>query len=67
MIFDKLSLNGFKSFKNQDITLSQLTLLTGINSSGKSSIVHALRMLNQAYRHENPISVSYTHLTLPTN
>ncbi len=59
MIFDKLSLNGFKSFKNQDITLSQLTLLTGINSSGKSSIVHALRMLNQAYRHENPILPGY--------
>lgn len=39
MIINNLILKGFKSFKDKEIKFGSLTLLTGINSSGKSSIV----------------------------
>lgn len=40
-----LGLFGFKSFIDQEISLSPLTVLTGLNSSGKSSVIQAIRML----------------------
>ncbi|MEI7587594.1 DUF3696 domain-containing protein [Runella sp.] len=42
-----LELIGFKSFVADDIEFGGLTLLTGINSSGKSSIVQALLLLEK--------------------
>jgi predicted ATPase len=41
-----LELEGFKSFLFEDLEFGKLTLLTGINSSGKSSVIQALRMLS---------------------
>jgi predicted ATPase len=39
----KLSIENFKCFKNQtDIDFARLTLLTGANSSGKSSIIYSI-------------------------
>ena len=40
-----LSLHGFKSLLSEELPLKPLTLLTGINSSGKSSVIQAIRML----------------------
>jgi predicted ATPase len=37
-----LSATGFKCFNGQNLGLGQLTLLTGINGSGKSSVVQSL-------------------------
>lgn len=54
MISD-ISLVGFKSFLNRTLKLNQLTVLTGLNSSGKSSIIQALLMLERASRYENSI------------
>lgn len=34
----KLNINGFKSILNMDLDLGNLTLLAGLNNSGKSSI-----------------------------
>ncbi|GHV67031.1 hypothetical protein FACS1894199_11680 [Bacteroidia bacterium] len=44
----EISLKRFKSFLYQDLTLNQLTVLTGLNSSGKSSVIQALRMLEKS-------------------
>jgi predicted ATPase len=44
----KLHLENFKSFKRADISFTSLTVLTGLNNSGKSSVIQALRMLNTA-------------------
>lgn len=38
----KLSLKNFKCFEDATIELGKITLLTGANSSGKSSAIHAL-------------------------
>ncbi|MFM8373427.1 MAG: AAA family ATPase, partial [Bacteroidota bacterium] len=37
-----LELVGFKSFVANELEFGGLTLLTGINSSGKSSVIQAL-------------------------
>lgn len=40
-----LRIQNFKSFDNEKINLSNLTLLTGSNCSGKSSVIQALLLL----------------------
>lgn len=44
----EISMKGFKSFVDTTLKLNNLTLLTGLNSSGKSSVIQALRMLGKA-------------------
>lgn len=45
-MIESIYIKAFKSFIEEEIYLGNLTVLTGLNSSGKSSIIHALRMLN---------------------
>lgn len=45
-----LSLNNFKTFRDQRIPFGTLTLLTGLNGLGKSSVIQALLLLRQSYR-----------------
>ena len=40
-----ISLHGFKSYVNQTFELHPLTILTGLNSSGKSSVIQSIRVL----------------------
>ena len=49
----EISLTGFKSFFDTSLNLNKLTLLTGLNSSGKSSVIQALRILEKAFNKEN--------------
>ncbi len=46
----ELTLMGFKSFYDETLNMAPLTVLTGLNSSGKSSVLQALRMLNDRGR-----------------
>lgn len=43
-----ISLRHFKCFERLDLPLGQLTLLTGLNAGGKSSVIQALLMLKQS-------------------
>lgn len=43
-------LSNFKCFENQDIPLGGLTLLAGLNGSGKSSTLQALLLLRQSHQ-----------------
>ncbi|MCQ2076366.1 MAG: AAA family ATPase [Bacteroidaceae bacterium] len=43
----RLVLNNFKIHKHLDVALGNLVLLTGINSSGKSSVIQSLLLLRQ--------------------
>jgi len=47
-----IELTGFKSFVSDTIDLGGLTLLTGLNSSGKSSIMQSLLLLQKAAHSE---------------
>ncbi|MEV5928980.1 AAA family ATPase [Streptomyces sp. GESEQ-13] len=48
-MLDLLTLTNFKAFARQEISLTPFTLLTGLNSSGKSSVLQALALLRQSY------------------
>ncbi|MBZ6249519.1 DUF3696 domain-containing protein [Streptomyces olivaceus] len=48
-MISELSLVNFKAFRRLTLPLGPMTLLTGLNSSGKSSVLQALGMLRQSY------------------
>lgn len=59
-MIEGLQLNGFKSFINQQLDINNLTLLTGLNSSGKSSVIQAIRILgNLASGFRDPLLAGY--------
>ena len=45
-MISKIKLENFKCFVEADIDIAPMTLLAGLNSSGKSSIIQALRIAN---------------------
>jgi len=66
-MIQELALHGFKSFIVDEIDLNQLTLLTGLNSSGKSSVVQALRMLENAAKHKEILLEGHGDVSELTN
>ena len=50
----KINLHNFKSFSDSEISLSPLTLLAGLNNSGKSSVIQSIRMLWKYYETGDP-------------
>ncbi|WP_046729647.1 AAA family ATPase [Streptomyces humi] len=48
-MIDQVSLANFKAFPASDIPLAPVTLLTGLNSSGKSTVLQAFALLRQSY------------------
>lgn len=45
----QLTLKNFKCFKNESFRLAPLTLLTGLNGTGKSSVIQAILLLRQSF------------------
>lgn len=45
----RLKIKNFKSHKNTDLEFGNLTLLTGLNSSGKSSVIQVFLLLRQSF------------------
>lgn len=54
-MINQLYIKGFKSFAEASLEISPLTVLTGLNSSGKSSVIQALRMLDKVARQESNV------------
>jgi len=52
-MIEKLQIQGFKCFDNEDFTVTPLTLLSGLNSSGKSTFLQAIKL---ASGYKNPLS-----------
>jgi predicted ATPase len=48
-MIQSILLTNFKCFELQEVVLKPLTLLAGLNSSGKSTIIQALLLLRQSY------------------
>ncbi|MFE6909375.1 AAA family ATPase [Streptomyces erythrochromogenes] len=48
-MIDRLVLGNFKGFQQAELPLGPLTLLTGLNSSGKSTVLQSLALLRQSY------------------
>ncbi len=47
MKLSNIKVNNFKSLKEVSINLSNLTLITGVNSSGKSSLIQVLLLIKE--------------------
>ncbi len=50
MLINSLSLKNFKCFEEVDVKFAPITLLTGANSSGKSSLINAILAVLQTER-----------------
>ena len=46
-----LRIENFKCFEDQSFNFGNLTLLTGLNGTGKSSVIQSLLLLRQSYQH----------------
>ncbi|HGE5928420.1 TPA: DUF3696 domain-containing protein [Escherichia coli] len=53
-MLDELVLKSFKSFIYSKLELSNITVLTGLNSSGKSSVLQAIRMCKLVDKDHSP-------------
>jgi predicted ATPase len=51
-MLQSLVLKNFKIFENQSFDLKPLTLLSGLNSSGKSTLLQSLLLLRQSYKQD---------------
>jgi predicted ATPase len=47
-MIEELEIKNFKAFASAKVSLGRYTLLSGINSSGKSTVIQALALLRQA-------------------
>lgn len=59
MKIDNIKLGAFKCFSDASFALGDITLFSGLNSSGKSSVIQALRMLDRAARRDSPFIEGY--------
>jgi predicted ATPase len=48
-MLNNITLVNFKSFVNTSLELKPLTVLTGLNNSGKSSVIQAINMIHNYY------------------
>jgi predicted ATPase len=60
-MISKIRLQNFKKFENQSLDIGVLTLLTGINGMGKSSVLQSLLLLRQSYQQRILENDSYVH------
>ena len=58
-----MHIKGFKSFVDTKIKFANLTLLAGLNNSGKSSVIQALRMYSAALNKESPLLSAHGEVT----
>lgn len=66
-MIDKIDIHNFKIHANSTIELAPLTILTGINGMGKSSVTQAMLLLREAvrshtYPHSMPIQTKAVNL-----
>ena len=54
-MFNGIKIKNFKSLKELDINFKNLTLFTGVNSSGKSSTLQALLLIKQNFHIYGPL------------
>ena len=52
-----IHIRGFKCFIDSQFELNKITLLTGANASGKSSVIQALLLLKSASDSVEPLSL----------
>lgn len=54
-MISQITLQGFKSFVDECLDIKPLTVLTGLNSSGKSSVIQSIRMFDALSKGLSPL------------
>ena len=55
-MLSRILVDGYKSIDRSELELSNFTLLAGVNSAGKSSVIQAVMYVTQAhYQYEQKI------------
>jgi predicted ATPase len=54
-MISKLQISGFKMFAEATFKMAPLTILTGMNGAGKTSVVHALLLIREITRRDDKI------------
>ena len=49
-MLERIKLENFKCFKSQEIPLGSISILTGLNGMGKSTVLQSLLLLRQEVR-----------------
>lgn len=52
-MIDELTIRGYKAIDNETLKFKNLTILTGVNSSGKSSVIQSLLMISAFTSNKN--------------
>lgn len=66
-MYKRLGLKNFKAFRELDLELRPLTLLSGMNGMGKSSVLQALVLLRQSYLQQASLVAASGQLLLILN
>lgn len=66
-MYKRLQLKNFKAFRELDLALRPLTLLSGMNGMGKSSILQSLLLLRQSYLEQAQLATAGGQLPLILN
>jgi predicted ATPase len=53
-MIDSIEIDSFKSFRSESIPVKGLNILTGLNGSGKSTIIHSFRMVLESLMGHSP-------------
>lgn len=61
-MLNTIKIEGFKCFDKVEVELRQLNLLTGVNSSGKSSLIQSILLLMQQEQGDNALNGKYIEL-----
>lgn len=66
-MYKRLELKNFKAFRELDLELRPLTLLSGMNGMGKSSVLQSLLLLRQSYLQRSEVVTKQGQLKLILN
>jgi predicted ATPase len=66
-MYKRLELRNFKAFRELDLELRPLTLLSGMNGMGKSSVLQSLLLLRQSYLQRGSVLSENGQLNLILN
>lgn len=58
-MINELKLHNFKNHDNSEIELGNLTILTGVNGAGKSSIIQSMLLLRDSYLRNDNLKTLY--------
>ena len=67
-MISNLKLSNFKAFSKADLPLGKITLLTGLNSSGKSTVLQSIALVRQTFEsHQGSVTVGAPNAGMPLN